>query len=82
MNDTFNAVYAHWLNNPEDFWGRGGPSGSLGEKVGPGAPDSRPPFYRWLPGGLVKSLVFRHLKFLWSPRSYETALPRCRTRTR
>ena len=55
MSDTYDAVYTRWLNNPENFWAEVAEAVHWHKKWDRVLDDSRPPFYRWFPGGLLNT---------------------------
>jgi propionyl-CoA synthetase len=55
MKDTYDAVYTRWLNYPENFWAEAAEAVHWYKKWDRVLNDSRPPFYRWFPGGLLNS---------------------------
>ncbi len=55
MRDTYEAVYTRWLNNPENFWAEAAEEVHWDKKWDRVLDDSRPPFYRWFPGGLLNT---------------------------
>lgn len=65
MRDTYDAVYTRWLNNPENFWAEAAEEVHWDKKWDRVLDDSRPPFYRWFPGGLLNTCynaLDRHLE--------------------
>jgi propionyl-CoA synthetase len=55
MRDTYDAVYARWLNDPENFWGDAAEAVYWHKRWDRVLDDSHPPFYRWFPGGLLNT---------------------------
>ena len=55
MRDTYDAVYTRWLNDPEKFWAEAAEAVHWDKKWDWVLDDSRPPFYRWFPGGLLNT---------------------------
>jgi propionyl-CoA synthetase len=55
MRDTYDAVYTRWLNDPENFWAEAAEEVHWDKKWDRVLDDSRPPFYRWFPGGLLNT---------------------------
>ena len=55
MRDTYDAVYTRWLNDPEKFWAEAAEAVHWDKKWDRVLDDSRPPFYRWFPGGLLNT---------------------------
>jgi propionyl-CoA synthetase len=55
MKDSYDAVYTRWLNYPENFWAEAAEAVHWYKKWDRVLNDSRPPFYRWFPGGLLNS---------------------------
>jgi propionyl-CoA synthetase len=55
MRDTYDAVYTRWLNDPENFWADAAEAVHWDKKWDRVLDDSRPPFYRWFPGGLLNT---------------------------
>jgi len=55
MQDTYDTVYARWLNDPENFWAEAAEAVHWDKKWDRVLDDSRPPFYKWFPGGLLNT---------------------------
>ena len=55
MRDTYENVYSRWLNDPENFWAEAAEAVHWDQKWDRVLDDSRPPFYRWFPGGLLNT---------------------------
>jgi propionyl-CoA synthetase len=55
MKVTYDAAYTRWLNYPENFWAEAAEAVHWHKKWDRVLDDSRPPFYRWFPGGLLNS---------------------------
>jgi propionyl-CoA synthetase len=55
MTDSYDAVYTRWLNDPENFWAEAAEAVHWDKKWDRVLDDSRPPFYRWFPGGLLNT---------------------------
>ena len=54
-NSTYDEVYARWQEAPEAFWAEAAEAVHWYRKWDRVLDDSRPPFYRWYPGGMVNS---------------------------
>jgi propionyl-CoA synthetase len=54
-NSTYDEVYARWQEAPEAFWAEAAEAVHWYRKWDRVLDDSRPPFYRWYPGGVVNS---------------------------
>ena len=81
MRDTYDAVYARWLNDPENFWAEAAAAVHWDRKWDRVLDDSRPPFYRWFPGGLLNlaitlSIATSKAAGRISRRSFTTVLSR------
>ena len=74
MSDTYDAVYTQWLNNPENFWGEAAEAVHWHKKWDRVLDDSRPPFYRWFPGGLLNSCYNALDRHVESGRADQPAL--------
>jgi propionyl-CoA synthetase len=74
MRDTYDAVYARWLNHPENFWAEAAAAVHWHEKWDRVLDDSRPPFYRWFPGGLVNTCYNALDRHVESGRADQPAL--------
>ena len=55
MNSTYADVYASWLESPESFWAEAAEAVHWYKKWDEVLDASRPPFYRWFPGGMVNT---------------------------
>src|SRR5690242_3747886 len=55
MNNTYDAVYSRWLNDPQKFWAEAAEAVHWHKKWEKILDDSRPPFYRWFPGGRLNT---------------------------
>ena len=55
MNDTYEAIYNRWLNDPQNFWADAAAAVHWDKKWDRVLDDSRPPFYRWFSGGLLNT---------------------------
>ena len=55
MQDTYDTVYTRWLNDPENFWAEAAEAVHWDKKWDRVLDDSRPPFYKWFPGGLLNT---------------------------
>ncbi len=55
MNSTYADVYAGWLDSPESFWAEAAEAVHWYKKWDEVLDASRPPFYRWFPGGMVNT---------------------------
>ncbi|HEX2100687.1 MAG TPA: propionyl-CoA synthetase, partial [Candidatus Synoicihabitans sp.] len=74
MSDTYDAVYTRWLNNPENFWAEAAEAVHWHKKWDRVLDDSRPPFYRWFPGGLLNSCYNALDRHVGSGRADQSAL--------
>jgi propionyl-CoA synthetase len=74
MRDTYDAVYTRWLNHPEDFWAEAAEAVHWYKKWDRVLDDSRPPFYRWFPGGLLNSCYNALDRHVASGRADQPAL--------
>jgi propionyl-CoA synthetase len=74
MKDTYDSVYARWLNNPENFWAEAAEAVHWDKKWDRVLDDSRPPFYRWFPGGLLNSCYNALDRHIESGRADQPAL--------
>lgn len=52
---TYDEVYARWLASPDTFWAETAEAVHWYKKWDRVLDASRPPFYRWFPGGVVNS---------------------------
>jgi propionyl-CoA synthetase len=55
MKDTYDDVYARWLNNPENFWAEAAEAVHWHKKWDRVLDASRPPFSGWFAGGLLNT---------------------------
>ena len=55
MKNTYEKIYAGWLNGPENFWAEAAEVVHWDKKWDRVLDASRPPFYRWFTGGLLNS---------------------------
>src|SRR5918993_3376284 len=74
MKESYDAVYAHWLNNPEDFWAEAAEAVHWDNKWNRVLDDSRPPFYRWFAGGLLNTCYNALDRHVESGRADQPAL--------
>ncbi len=74
MKDSYDAVYTHWLNDPEKFWAKAAGAVHWHKKWHRVLDDSRPPFYRWFPGGLVNTCYNALDRHVESGRADQPAL--------
>jgi propionyl-CoA synthetase len=74
MRDTYDAVYTRWLNNPVNFWAEAAEAVHWHRKWDRVLDDSRPPFYRWLPGGLLNTCYNALDRHVESGRADQAAL--------
>ena len=74
MKDTYDAVYARWLNDPENFWVEAAEAVHWHKKWDRVLDDSRPPFYRWFAGGLLNSCYNALDRHVESGRADQPAL--------
>jgi propionyl-CoA synthetase len=74
MKDTYDSVYTRWLNNPENFWAEAAEAVHWDKKWDRVLDDSRPPFYRWFPGGLLNSCYNALDRHIESGRADQPAL--------
>jgi propionyl-CoA synthetase len=74
MRDTYDAVYTRWLNNPVNFWAEAAEAVHWHKKWDRVLDDSRPPFYRWFPGGLLNTCYNALDRHVESGRADQAAL--------
>jgi len=74
MKDTYDAVYTRWLNDPENFWAEAAEKVHWDKKWDRVLDDSRPPFYRWFPGGLLNTCYNALDRHVESGRADQLAL--------
>ena len=74
MTDSYDAVYTHWLNDPENFWAEAAEAVHWNKKWDRVLDDSRPPFYRWFPGGLLNTCYNALDRHVESGRADQPAL--------
>src|SRR5690242_3527533 len=74
MKDTYDAVYTRWLNDPENFWAEAAEEVHWDKKWDRVLDDSRPPFYRWFPGGLLNTCYNALDRHVESGRANQPAL--------
>jgi len=74
MTDTDDAVYARWLNDPENFWVEAAEAVHWHKKWDRVLDASRPPFYRWFAGGLLNSCYNALDRHVESGRADQPAL--------
>ena len=74
MRDTYDAVYTRWLNDPENFWAETAEAVHWHKKWDRVLDDSRPPFYKWFPGGLVNTCYNALDRHVESGRATQPAL--------
>jgi propionyl-CoA synthetase len=74
MRDTYDAVYTRWLNDPENFWAEAAEEIHWDKKWDRVLDDSRPPFYRWFPGGLLNTCYNALDRHVESGRANQPAL--------
>jgi propionyl-CoA synthetase len=55
MESAYETVYRRWLSNPESFWAEAAEAVHWFKKWDRVLDASRPPFYRWFPGGSLNS---------------------------
>ena len=55
MTSTYDAVYARWLDDPENFWTQAAEAVHWYKKWNKIFDASRPPFYRWFAGAMVNT---------------------------
>lgn len=55
MESAYDTVYGRWLSSPESFWAEAANAVHWYKKWDRVLDDSRPPFYRWFPGGSLNS---------------------------
>jgi len=55
MTSTYDAVYARWLDDPENFWTQAAEAVHWYKKWDRIFDASRPPFYRWFAGAMVNT---------------------------
>jgi propionyl-CoA synthetase len=74
MKDTYDAVYSRWLNDPQNFWAEAAEAVHWDKKWNRVLDDSRPPFYRWFPGGLLNTCYNALDRHVESGRANQPAL--------
>ena len=74
MNNTYDAVYSRWLNDPQKFWAEAAEAVHWHKKWEKILDDSRPPFYRWFPGGLLNTCYNALDRHVESGRADQPAL--------
>ena len=74
MNNTYDAVYSRWLNDPQKFWAEAAEAVHWYKKWEKILDDSRPPFYRWFPGGLLNTCYNALDRHVESGRADQPAL--------
>src|SRR6188474_1050588 len=74
MQDTYEAVYSRWLNDPENFWAEAAEAVHWHKKWDKVLDDSQPPLYRWFPGGLVNTCYNALDRHVESGRADQPAL--------
>jgi propionyl-CoA synthetase len=55
MSGSYGATYGRWSSDPEGFWAEAADAVWWHRKYESVLDASRPPFYRWFPGGMVNS---------------------------
>ncbi|HLC42693.1 MAG TPA: propionyl-CoA synthetase [Methylomirabilota bacterium] len=55
MKSSYDDVYARWMSSPERFWAEAAEAIHWQKRWDKVLDASRPPFYRWFPGGVVNS---------------------------
>jgi propionyl-CoA synthetase len=74
MQDTYDAVYRRWLNDPQNFWAEAAEAVHWNKKWDRLLDDSRPPFYRWFSGGLLNTCYNALDRHVESGRANQPAL--------
>ena len=74
MTRSYDAVYTRWLNDPENFWAEAAEAVHWEKKWDRVLEDSRPPFYRWFPGGLLNTCYNALDRHVESGRAEQPAL--------
>ncbi len=74
MTDSYDAVYTRWLNDPENFWAEAAAAVHWDKMWDRVLDDSRPPFYRWFPGGFVNTCYNALDRHVESGRADQSAL--------
>ena len=74
MSNTYDAVYTRWLNDPKNFWAEAAEAVHWHKKWDRVLDDSRPPFYRWFPGGLLNTCYNALDRHVESGRAHQRAL--------
>ena len=74
MRDIYDAIYNRWLNDPEDFWAEAAEAVHWDKKWDRVLDDSRPPFYRWFPGGSINTCYNALDRHVESGRADQPAL--------
>ena len=65
MKSSYDDVYARWMSSPERFWAEAAEAIHWQKRWDKVLDASRPPFYRWFPGGVVNSCynaIDRHVE--------------------
>ena len=74
MKSTYDAVYARWQDDPQDFWEDAAEAVHWFKKWDSVLDASRPPFYRWFSGALVNSCYNALDRHVESGRANQPAL--------
>src|SRR4026207_2548653 len=74
MQDTYEAVYSRWLNDPENFWAAAAEAVHWRRRWHKVREDAQPPLYRWCPGGLVNTCYNALDRHVESGRADQPAL--------
>ena len=74
MKSTYDAVYARWQDDPQDFWADAAEAVHWFKKWDSVLDASRPPFYRWFSGALVNSCYNALDRHVESGRANQPAL--------
>ena len=74
MKNTYDEVYTRWLNDPENFWAEAAEAVHWDKKWDRVLDASRPPFYRWFPGGLLNTCYNALDRHVESGRANQPAL--------
>ena len=74
MKSTYDAVYARWQDDPQDFWADAAEAVHWFKKWDSVLDASRPPFYRWFSGAMVNSCYNALDRHVESGRANQPAL--------
>ena len=74
MKSSYDDVYARWMSSPERFWAEAAEAIHWQKRWDKVLDASRPPFYRWFPGGVVNSCYNALDRHVESGRADQRAL--------